>query len=317
LAADLNMNPNETPKPGGALEYASGASAVETASIEPIPTPMKLRLRRIRYQILPIVVFTLALCATAYLWKDYAGTPHGVGEVNAVTVRVAAPHDGKLAAMEGYPRVYDHVDLGQPIARFDVTHLQDQQDKAQEELSKLQKELDDANKLVETAGKGSDKSKLEDAKRQAAAYKGALEEKRTEFDHLERQIKAATIESPVGGKVTAVDRQPNEFVKQGQEIMTITQDSGAYIVSYVRPGSAVMPRKDMKVLVRNQTSRKSAWSRVQEVGTSVQPIPEHQLTNSKKPEWGIPVRIAMPDTDLLPLRPGELVVLNFQSDQAK
>ena len=40
-------------------------------------------------------------------------------------------------------------------------------------------------------------------------------------------------------------------------------------------------------------------------------IPEHQLANPKKPEWGIPVRIAMPDASKLPLRPGELVVLNY------
>ena len=49
----------------------------------------------------------------------------------------------------------------------------------------------------------------------------------------------------------------------------------------------------------------------------MQPIPEHQLTNSKKPEWGIPVRIAMPDPTLLPLMPGELVVLNFEMDASK
>jgi hypothetical protein len=36
------------------------------------------------------------------------------------------------------------------------------------------------------------------------------------------------------------------------------------------------------------------------------------LINPKKPEWGIPVRIAMPSPTVLPLRPGELVVLNYQ-----
>jgi multidrug resistance efflux pump len=288
------------------------------ADLQPIPTPMRLQWRRVRYHALPAIIFTLSLGMTAYLWRNYAGSPHGLGEVSALTIRVAAPHDGRLVDLEGYPKVYDHVLAKQPIARFDVGHLVTQEEKAQDDLSRMQRDLDDANKQLDEATKaGAERGKVDELKRHAASLRDGVTTARAHLNALTRQIQGATVEAPVSGKVTAVFRQPNEFVKQGQEIMTITPDSGAYIVSYVRPESAIVPKKDMKVVVRNQTRRKSAMSIVQEVGTQIEPIPEHQLVNSKKPEWGIPVRIAMPDPGLLPLRPGELVVLNFQSDEAK
>jgi multidrug efflux pump subunit AcrA (membrane-fusion protein) len=289
------------------------------APLEPIPTPMRLQWRRVRYQVLPALIFTLSLAATGYLWKNYAGNPHGIGEVSALTIRVAAPHDGRLARLDGYPKVFDHVGEHQTVARFDVAHLVTQEEKAQEDLGRLQSDLDAANALVERSAKAgaADASKLNELRQRAATLREAVAAGRNRLDGLSRQIQNATIVAPVSGKVTEVFRQPDEFVKQGQEIMTITPDAGAYIVSYVRPESAIVPKKDMRVVVRNQTRRKSAVSIVQEVGTQVQPIPEHQLVNSKKPEWGIPVRIAMPDPGLLPLMPGELVVLNFESDAAK
>ena len=284
--------------------------------LTPIPTPMKLQIRRVRYQVLPVVIFTIALVATIWLWKDYAGTPHGMGEVHAVTVRIAAPHDGHLAEMDAYPRLFDHVNAKQPLARFDASKLIDQQTKVDDQKNKLQDELDAANKAVEEATKtgAADKAKIESLKGTAAALKSQVNELRSKYDHLEEQIKASVIEAPVSGTITAIKGQPGEFVRQGQEIITITQDTGAYIVSYVRPGSAIVPKRDQTVVVRGADGRRSAYSRVQEVGSQIELIPEHQLSNAKRPEWGIPVRIAMPDASRLPLRPGELVVLNFKNE---
>jgi len=215
------------------------------------------------------------------------------------------------------------VNAGDLLARFEAgalieeqSRLNDEMSKKQGELSQVQKQLEEATK-ANKGDKGGDKATLDGLKQQVAALRGVLDEQRSRFNHLNKQIEAANITAPISGTVTAIKHQPNEFVKQGQEVMTITQDGGAYILSYVRPGTGIVPKKDMRVLVRGQSGRKSAESRVQEVGTQVEPIPEHQLTNSKKPEWGIAVRIAMPREELLPLRPGELVVLNFRSDVDK
>jgi multidrug resistance efflux pump len=296
----------------------SNTPAAAIDALAPIPTPMRLQWRRIRYQVLPAIIFTMSLSATLYLWKNYNGSPHGIGEVSALTIRVAAPHDGRLAKLDPYPQVYDHVYANQAVARFDVAHVITREEKAQEDLGRLQDDLGKVTEQLDQAAKsGADAAKLNELRHRAATLRDAVAAARAYLDDLSRQVRNATIHSPVSGKVTEVFRQPEEFVKQGQEIMTITPDTGAYIVSYVRPESAVRPKKDMRVVVRNQTRRKSAVSIVQEVGTQVQPIPEHQLVNSKKPEWGIPVRIAMPDPTLLPLMPGELVVLNFEIDAAK
>jgi multidrug resistance efflux pump len=276
---------------------------------------MHLQLRRVRYQLLPAIVFTISLALTAYLWTHYAGSPHGLGEVAALTIHVAAPHDGRLVRADRFPQVYDHVTKDQTLARFDVGRLVTREEEAQEDLSRLQTDLDRTNAALDAAAKsGGSPAKLDDLRRQASGLRDALAAARDHLNSLSDQVKNATIQAPVTGKVTAVLSQPDEFVKQGQEILTITPDDGAYIISYVRPESAIVPKKDMKVLVRNQTRRKSAVSIVQEVGTRIELIPEHQLVNAKKPEWGIPVRIAMPDRDQLPLLPGELVALTFQAD---
>jgi multidrug resistance efflux pump len=283
-------------------------------NLEPIPTPMKLQLKRVRYQVLPVVVFVISLALTIWLWRDYAGAPSGVGEVATVTVQVAAPRDGTLAEIDNAPRLYDRVEAHQMIARFDASRLITEQEKVQEELSAAQKELGEAQAAAEEAQKANDRARAEQLKTRLAALRGNVTQLRTQLGQLEKDILSAKIEAPISGTVTAVLRQPNEFVKQGQEIYTITQDSGACIVSYVRPGTGVVPKKDMKVLVRNQATKKSAWTIVQEVGTAVQPVPEQQLVNTRRQEWGIPVRIAMPDPSKLPLRPGELVVLNFSKE---
>jgi multidrug resistance efflux pump len=283
-------------------------------NLEPIPTPLKLQMKRVRYQVFPVVIFLIALGLTIYLWRDYTGNPNGYGEVATVTVKVSAPRDGKLAAVDSPLRLYDHVNAHDMIARFDDAKLITQQEKVQENLSKAQTELEEANRGLEAAQKGGDKAKLEQLKAQVSTLRTQVAELRSELNQLEEKIASAKIEAPISGTVTAVHRQPNEFVKQGQEIMTITQESGSCILSYVRPGTGVVPKKDMRVLVRNQTTKKAAWTIVQEVGTHVEPIPEHQLTNAKRPEWGIPVRIAMPEASKLPLRPGELVVLNFSKE---
>lgn len=283
-------------------------------NLEPIPTPLKHQMKRVRYQVLPVVIFLIALGLTIYLWRDYAGNPNGYGEVAAVTVKVAAPHDGKLAAVDDAPLLYEHVPAHKTIARFDNAKLVTEQEKVQDHLSKAQAELEEANRGLEAAQKAGDKVKLEQAKTQVATLRTTVADLRSQWNQLDEKINSGKIEAPISGTVTAIHRQPNEFVKQGQEIMTITQDSGACIVSYVRPGTGVVPKRNMKVLVRNQTTKKAAYTIVQEVGTHVEPIPEHQLTNAKRPEWGIPVRIAMPDPSKLPLRPGELVVLNFAKE---
>ena len=51
-------------------------------------------------------------------------------------------------------------------------------------------------------------------------------------------------------------------------------------------------------------------SKVDTIGAQVESVPSRQLRDQKVPEWGLPVRLAIPpDADLLP---GEIVTLVFR-----
>jgi multidrug resistance efflux pump len=275
---------------------------------------MKLQLKRVRYQVLPAVIFALSLAATIYLWKGYAGAPHGLGEVTTVTVRVAAAEDGRLAANAEHPRIYDRVTAGVPIARFDVSTVVTEHEKVQDALTKAEADLAAAEKQIEET-KGTDKAKADQLRAQAAPLRSAVADLISRRNDLDRKIRAGTVESPVNGTITAVFCQPNEFVRQGQELFTVTEDNGASILTFVRPGSGVAPKKDQRVVVRSQMSKKSAMATVQEVGGHVQEVPDAQLANAKRKEWGIPVRISMPEPDKLQLRPGEVVTVNYLNEK--
>jgi multidrug resistance efflux pump len=284
--------------------------------MEKIPTPMKLQLRRFRYQVLPVLVFVVALVATICLWRNRGEAPNGVGEVTAVSLRVSAPFDGKLADADSPVRLYDHVTVDQVLGRFELDKADvDRHASLQEELEKRQEQLSQTQKDADAARAAGDKAKEASLREQIGPMRKTVGEVREEFQKLSRRVSDPVIRAPVSGTVTAVHHQPGEYVKQGQEVVTITQDDGGYIVGFVRQGSTVMPAQNDPVTIRGQDSNKSVASIVQQVGKQVQPIPEHQLTNAKKPEWGFPVRIAMPNTSEFKLRPGELVGLSYQKRQ--
>src|SRR3954452_5532500 len=144
-------------------------------------------MKRVRYQVLPAVIFLISLGLTIYLWRQYAGAPNGYGEVSAVTVRVSAPRDGKLAEMENYPRLYDHVDAHQMIARFDAAKLITEQEKVGDNMSKAQAELEEAQKGIDAAQKSGDKVKLEQFKAQAVTARGTVAELRSQLNSLEEK----------------------------------------------------------------------------------------------------------------------------------
>src|SRR5204862_8310375 len=105
---------------------------------------MKLQWRRIRYQVLPVTVFLIALGATIYLWKHHVAAPQGLGEVSAVSVKVSAALDGKLIAGDNttYPRLYDRVEAGTIIGRIDTGRLLESHEKLQEALNEKRGEYD-------------------------------------------------------------------------------------------------------------------------------------------------------------------------------
>jgi hypothetical protein len=78
------------------------------------------------------------------------------------------------------------------------------------------------------------------------------------------------------------------------------------------PIEHIKPRKDMVVDVRPRNDpRRLVQGVVDTVGATVEPVPSRQLRDQRVPEWGLPVRLAIPAD--AQLRPGEMVNLGFKT----
>ena len=301
-----------------------------------IPTPMKLQIRRLQYSVVPVLIFAGAALWAAFLWQRHMGPVSAVGEVAAVSVPITAPADGALLAL---PREvsdrniekFDRVRVGDVIAKMDDTPFINQLQSVTNELDKLRPKLEDKQKqhAAVTGGGAAGGAKgtatqptnanaalKEQLRQDIAALEDQIRFNESQARNLTQKIAACTIRSPVAGTVTSIAAHPGTSVRQGREIMTITEDQGQYIVSYVRQNGQVRPKKDMLVDIRIDRGpgegRRISRSRVQEVGNQIEAVPPQQLANPRMPEWGVPVRIAMPSD--VRLRPGEVVGLVFRPE---
>jgi hypothetical protein len=67
----------------------------------------------------------------------------------------------------------------------------------------------------------------------------------------------------------------------------------------------------MPVEIHPRSGRQRSYgSHVETVGARIELVPEHQLADPKRPEWGLPVRVVLPSAT--GLKPGELVGLVFK-----
>ena len=108
-----------------------------------IRTPLKQQGRRLRFQLLPALVFIGAVGLTLWLWDRHIALPHAVGEVGAIRADAISPSDGRLAVLSGKPLgLLDKVDAGQVIARLDAGAAEATMKTLEEELSGLKKQLE-------------------------------------------------------------------------------------------------------------------------------------------------------------------------------
>lgn len=144
-----------------------------------------------------------------------------------------------------------------------------------------------------------------------APVQAAISVEEARMDELDVQIKSLSICSPISGTVCAIYRRPGQAVRAGEPILAIAIEQSQHVISYVREYQSIRPRKGMKVDVRTRgVPRKAITGEVQEVGPQVAEVPPHHLRDPQVLEWGLPVRIAVPEVSSLP--PGELVDLTFQ-----
>ncbi len=144
-----------------------------------------------------------------------------------------------------------------------------------------------------------------------APVRAAIDVEEARMDELRVQVELLQIRAPIRGTISAVHVWPGQAVREGDPIVTIAADQGRYIVSYVRQQQRIQPEVDMVVHIRHRVpgAREQA-TKIERVGRQFEPVPLHQLTNPRVPEWGLPVRISIPAN--LAARPGELVDITFE-----
>jgi multidrug resistance efflux pump len=129
---------------------------------------------------------------------------------------------------------------------------------------------------------------------------------------FEAQLDAYVIRSPISGYIVPtvdVTATPGQQIRRGTVVFTVAAEEPAFIVGYVRAQQRLRPEVGMQVTVRPRNSRQYAIADVEQVGPQVELVPPQQLRDQRIMEWGLPVRIRIPEALLL--RPGELVDLKF------
>lgn len=145
-----------------------------------------------------------------------------------------------------------------------------------------------------------------------APLQAAITTQTSRLDEVRRQIDGLVIRAPFAGEVAAIHAWPGQRVKLGDPIVTIASHERRYIVTYVRADQSLNPAPTDRVRVRRRHSLlHSEEATIEQVGSQFEPIPPQHLRDSRLPEWGILVRVALPNQ--LAVRAGELVELTFQS----
>ena len=149
-----------------------------------------------------------------------------------------------------------------------------------------------------------------------APLQAAVATQEARIRELELLVQSLEIRSPITGTICSIHSWPRQHIQANDPIVTIAADHGRYIVSYVRQGQAFRPAVGMPVGVQTRVrGSRLVAARIERIGPQFEPVPSSQLQNPNALEWGLPVRIALPDG--FRAKPGELIDVTFEARTAK
>jgi hypothetical protein len=130
-------------------------------------------------------------------------------------------------------------------------------------------------------------------------------------DQQQTPAKVIEVRAPISGTLIGVYCWPGQTVILGGPIATIAADYGRNLVAYLPEESKLAVKPGTRVTLRpRMPSGRTFTSEVDLVARQVEAIPRHQWSIPTVPQWGVPVRIKMPDDAML--APGSLVDLQFK-----
>lgn len=321
-----------------------------------IRTPLPLLMRRVRYQVVPILTLVVSLALAGWLWVRRGGSVTAIGSVNAIQVTVNSNVDGRLVELPRKVEVFNVVSAGEVLARLDSSHIEAQIQRETERLNEVRRQLEMLNKVksknpttAPTKGTAAPSPEAAAVPLKGAARSALVKAEMAETDEqdllnspllqnkfslemmansyqakiaeLEQKVLAQDIKAPISGTIISIHRFPGQAVNAGQQIMTIASEKGDYIVTYLRQSQMIQPTLNMVVNVHTRSAPRTFRSHIVSIGPQVEKIPPEHVRDARVIEWGIPVHIAIPIDPLHPgqpvkLRPGELVDLFFRPNES-
>src|SRR6266850_4922549 len=308
-------------------------------------------MRRVRYQLVPVLTLVVCTALAGWLWYRRGGSVTAIGSVNAIQIPVNSKIDGLLVQLPRKVQIFDSVSAGEVLARLDSSHIEAQIQRETERLNEVRRQLELLNKIkpkspatAPTAAipapsandaaavarlKGSARkvivgAEVAEAEADDTLNNPLLQNKfslemmangyEAKIQELEQRVLSQDIKAPISGTIISIHRFPGQAVTAGQAIMTIASEKGDYIVTYVRQSQVIQPSPGMVVNVHLRSAPRTLRSHVSNIGPQVEKVPPEHLRDPRMLEWGLPVHVAIPpDTKL---RPGELVDLFFRPNEA-
>src|ERR1041385_9087505 len=170
--------------------------------------PWKLKLRRARYQIVPVGTMLVSSVLAGWLWLKHAHTATATGEVEAVRISIESKVEGILEKLPQPVNVFDTVKNGQLIARIDLSLVDKQAQRLRAEVDRLRAATQPSDALI--------------AEREA------------QIAELQAHLDAREIKSPVDGTIVEIRDWPGEGARLGKTIMVIAANQSDFIVGYLR-----------------------------------------------------------------------------------
>jgi RND family efflux transporter MFP subunit len=207
---------------------------------------------------------------------------------------------------------------GDVLFKLDSRALEAQLHQAEGMLAKDVAQLEgaerDMRRYTDLVAKGATPvTNLDNARTQAAIFKGSIEADQASIDNLKVQISYCTIRAPISGRISMAAVKVGNFARQADvtPLATINQIAPVY-VTFALPQRSLA---ELRASVANESAN---------IEAIVPGDPRHasgqvtMIENTVDPATGtVPVRATMPNTDEL-LWPGTLVTvrLNYREEEA-
>jgi len=246
---------------------------------------------RWRRHLVPIAVWLGALGAVGWLAVHRTERSEWVGTALGAERRLTAPLDGRLRTVG--VKLFKPVTRGQTLAVMESDRIRARRALAEAEVERLREELSDV-----VLGLASE----------AESLRRALARQQLRIDQLVLEESMLVLRSPQDGVVCELLRGAGETIRAGETILTVTTSRPTEVVAYATEEQVGGLHTNMVVRVSSTIrghSKSRVATRILAIGPAIRRLPARMWRSPSIPEWGWPVRIALPSE--LGIRSGERV----------